>query len=91
MQEHKIVDCGFERTIASNYFGPFYLTQLLLDDLKASAPARWVTMCMGIDGGHPWVGGWLVGVVGGQPHSATYVMHDKHTTTGWPTIFIVAS
>jgi NAD(P)-dependent dehydrogenase (short-subunit alcohol dehydrogenase family) len=40
MQPHKIVDCGLERTIASNYFGHFYLTQLLLDDLKASAPAR---------------------------------------------------
>lgn len=41
LQEYKLVDGGFERTIASNYFGAFWLTQLLLDDLKASAPARY--------------------------------------------------
>jgi NAD(P)-dependent dehydrogenase (short-subunit alcohol dehydrogenase family) len=35
------VSCGFERTIASNFFGHFWLTQLLLDDLKAAAPSRW--------------------------------------------------
>jgi NAD(P)-dependent dehydrogenase (short-subunit alcohol dehydrogenase family) len=40
VQEYKIVDGGFERTIASNYFGAFWLTQLLLEDLKANAPAR---------------------------------------------------
>lgn len=34
------VSCGFERTIASNFFGHFWLTQLLLDDLKAAAPSR---------------------------------------------------
>lgn len=31
---------GFERTMACNYFSPFWLTQLLLEDLKASAPSR---------------------------------------------------
>ena len=31
---------GIELTLATNYFGPFLLTNLLLDTLKASAPAR---------------------------------------------------
>jgi NAD(P)-dependent dehydrogenase (short-subunit alcohol dehydrogenase family) len=31
---------GLERTFATNYLGPFLLTHLLLDLLKASAPAR---------------------------------------------------
>lgn len=31
---------GIESTLASNYIGPFLLTNLLLDLLKASAPAR---------------------------------------------------
>ncbi|GCE21236.1 SDR family oxidoreductase [Dictyobacter kobayashii] len=31
---------GIERTFATNYVGPFLLTNLLLDLLKASAPAR---------------------------------------------------
>jgi NAD(P)-dependent dehydrogenase (short-subunit alcohol dehydrogenase family) len=44
MQPYKHVDFGFERNIAANYFGHFYLTQLLLDDLKASAPARVVNI-----------------------------------------------
>lgn len=47
LQPHKHVDCGFERTIAANYFGHFYLTQLLLDDLKAGAPSRSVQFTVG--------------------------------------------
>src|ERR1700680_850701 len=31
---------GFEATLAVNYLAPFLLTELLLDTLKASAPAR---------------------------------------------------
>jgi hypothetical protein len=34
------VSCGFNRVVASNFFGHFWLTQLLLDDLKAAAPSR---------------------------------------------------
>ena len=35
---------GLERTFALNYLAPFLLTNLLLDRLKASAPARVVTV-----------------------------------------------
>eukprot|EP00076_Gallus_gallus_P031301 XP_015156814.1 retinol dehydrogenase 12 isoform X1 [Gallus gallus] len=35
---------GLERTFATNYLGPFLLTNLLLDLMKASAPARIVTV-----------------------------------------------
>jgi len=35
-----ILCAGLQLTLASNYFGPVYLTNLLLDVLKASAPSR---------------------------------------------------
>jgi len=38
---------GLERTFALNYLAPFLLTNLLLDRLKASAPARVVTVASG--------------------------------------------
>jgi len=41
LKPYKRVSCGFERTMASNYFGHWWLTHLLLNDLKQSAPARY--------------------------------------------------
>src|SRR5438874_10785865 len=38
---------GLERTLALNHLAPFLLTMLLLDRLKASAPARIVTVASG--------------------------------------------
>ncbi len=43
---HLTVD-GLERTFALNYLAPFLLTHLLLERLKASAPARVVTVSSG--------------------------------------------
>src|SRR5437588_1481452 len=43
---HTTVD-GVERTFALNHLAPFLLTNLLLDRLKASAPARVVTVSSG--------------------------------------------
>jgi retinol dehydrogenase-14 len=43
---HLTVD-GLERTLAVNHLAPFLLTALLLDRLKASAPARIVTVSSG--------------------------------------------
>lgn len=43
---HVTVD-GLERTFALNHLAPFLLTNLLLDRLKASAPARVVTVSSG--------------------------------------------
>ena len=34
------VSCDVERVMASNYLGHWWLTHLLLDDLRRSAPAR---------------------------------------------------
>src|SRR5207249_1352953 len=38
--EHIVTPEGLEVTFATNYLAPFLLTELLLDVLKASAPAR---------------------------------------------------
>ncbi|GHO68295.1 short-chain dehydrogenase [Ktedonobacter sp. SOSP1-52] len=42
--EHKITADGLEYTFTTNYLAPFLLTHLLLDVLKASAPARIVNV-----------------------------------------------
>ncbi|HEV2581163.1 MAG TPA: SDR family NAD(P)-dependent oxidoreductase, partial [Ktedonobacteraceae bacterium] len=42
--EHKLTPDGLEYTFATNYLAPFLLTELLLDVLKASAPARIVNV-----------------------------------------------
>src|ERR1700730_13688428 len=44
---HPTVD-GLEHTFALNHLAPFLLTNLLLDRLKASAPARVVTVSSGV-------------------------------------------
>lgn len=43
---HKTTKDGFESMFGTNFLGPFLLTNLLLDSLKAGAPSRvvWVTM-----------------------------------------------
>lgn len=42
MPQHRKTPEGFEATLGINYFGPFFLTHLLMDRLKASAPSRLV-------------------------------------------------
>jgi NAD(P)-dependent dehydrogenase (short-subunit alcohol dehydrogenase family) len=50
--ERKVTTDGLEYTFATNYLAPFLLTELLLDVLKASAPARIVNVSsMGHIGG----------------------------------------
>lgn len=40
----RVSEDGFEMTMATNFLGPFLITHLLLDKLKASAPARIVNI-----------------------------------------------
>lgn len=42
--EHQVTSEGLEFNFATNYLGPFLLTELLIDVLKASAPARIVNV-----------------------------------------------
>ena len=43
-RSRQVTEDGLERTIAVNHLAPFLLTSLLLDRLRASAPARVVTV-----------------------------------------------
>ena len=71
---HTTVD-GLEHTFAVNHLAPFLLTKLLLDRLKASSPARVVTVTCGpcavttlsVAGGG---GASVPPVVGGSPAAA---------------------
>lgn len=49
--ERKLTVDGFERTFALNHLNYFLVTQLLLDTLKASAPARIVNVSSGVHTG----------------------------------------
>ncbi len=51
MSRQTTVD-GYERTFALNHLAPFLLTHLLLDRLKADAPARVVTVASMAHAGH---------------------------------------
>jgi NAD(P)-dependent dehydrogenase (short-subunit alcohol dehydrogenase family) len=48
--ERKVTSDGLETTFAVNYLASFFLTQLLLETLKASAPARIVNLTSGVYG-----------------------------------------
>ena len=44
LTEQSVTEEGFESTLGGNHIGPFLLTELLLERLRASAPARVVTL-----------------------------------------------
>jgi NAD(P)-dependent dehydrogenase (short-subunit alcohol dehydrogenase family) len=44
LKEREVTSEGFEKTLATNYLSHFLLTHLLLDTMKASAPARIVNV-----------------------------------------------
>jgi len=44
---HELTVDGYEKTFAVNHLAPFLLTNLLLDSLRATAPARVVTVASG--------------------------------------------
>jgi dehydrogenase/reductase SDR family member 12 len=47
IHEHLTTEDGFEKVWATNLLGPYLLTELLLDRLKASAPARVIEVTSG--------------------------------------------
>src|SRR5690242_3488838 len=47
----EVTEDGYEKTFAVNHLAPFLLTNLLLERLRASAPARVVTTSSGAHGG----------------------------------------
>jgi NAD(P)-dependent dehydrogenase (short-subunit alcohol dehydrogenase family) len=51
LQKRSLTVDGFETTFAVNYLAPFLLTHLLIDSIKASAPARIINVSSGT---HSW-------------------------------------
>ncbi len=68
----EISDYGIERTFLVNHIGPFYLTHLLMDQIKLAKPARVVTLSsvahFGARG--PWTSESINGERGFRPFSA---------------------
>jgi len=50
-QRRELTDDGYEKTFAVNHLAPFLLTNLLLERLRHSAPARVITTSSGAHGG----------------------------------------
>jgi len=46
--KRQVTEDGFERTLAVNYLGPFFLTHELLPVLKSSTPSRVINLCSGL-------------------------------------------